>query len=416
MNARHQAQALLDQSLSHWDNGNMEGLIECSEKILELVPGDGQAIANKGTALWALGRSEEAEDYFRRALKTNPDWPSILLNVATVCHDQGKLEEAMDYINRLLKISPVNSQGLWRKGILDLALGNYIDGWSGYEAGLDVAELRGKLPPFSKRPWQGKACKNLFILAEQGIGDTLQFIRYAKLCKERAMKVYFHGEERLRRIVTSCPYIDGFMGEVIEGEYDEYIYTLSLPHVFKTTVESIPHDVPYLVVPNDVQEKWTRVMGEKTGLRVGLVWAGANRAKYQTINARRSMRLAQFRPLIEAFTNIEFYSLQKGEEENEILPEDRLINYMPGIDDLVDTAAVINNLDLVLSVDTSVVHLAGALAKPVWILSRFDACWRWLRNREDSPWYPTARVFGQPSQGDWDSVLQKVGEELRKIS
>jgi hypothetical protein len=201
-----------------------------------------------------------------------------------------------------------------------------------------------------------------------------------------------------------------------DGDFEEYTYTMSLPHIFGTTLESVPAPIPYLSPSPEALSAWTPKFEGVKGLRVGIVWAGNPRKqeiRFRVIDAKRSIGLDCLAPLLDMPVN--FYSLQKGETEADAAKYPQIVNFMPDINDFDDTAAIIANLDLVISVDTSVVHLAGAMGKPVWLLSRKDACWRWLQNREDSPWYPSVRVYGQTEIGDWDSVIERVKQDLEKL-
>jgi hypothetical protein len=197
---------------------------------------------------------------------------------------------------------------------------------------------------------------------------------------------------------------------------------LSLPLLFDTQLDTIPSSVPYLSAPPDQVALWAERTRPYTGLKIGLVWAGNPRTTHllaNTVDRRRSMRLEQFAPLGNISENINFFSLQKGTpagEINNLPPSMNLINFMDEVEDFADTAALIANLDLVIGIDTSVIHLAGALGKPVWVLSRFAGCWRWLLSRNDSPWYPTLRLFRQSQSGDWSSVVENVCAALGQLT
>jgi ADP-heptose:LPS heptosyltransferase len=188
---------------------------------------------------------------------------------------------------------------------------------------------------------------------------------------------------------------------------------MSLPHLFDTVLETVPNKVPYLQVHPEIQAKWMPQFADVEGFKVGLVWAGGIKIGFR--DRRRSISLEQMKPWLD-IEGVQFYSLQKDNAAKQIAElgfKHRLTDLMSDVRDFADTAAIIQNLDLVISVDTAVAHLAGGLGKPVWILSRYDADWRWLQNRPTSPWYPTARIFGQPALGDWDSVIADVSHELK---
>ncbi len=204
-----------------------------------------------------------------------------------------------------------------------------------------------------------------------------------------------------------------------EAEFDAHVSLMSLPFIFGTTLENIPADVPYLSVAPEAMSEAPQMKAAPGRMNVGLVWAGGpfeGQINLRRIDRRRSIGLARMADLLDTADTIRFHSLQMGAaamaELDALQLRGRIADPMAGVRDFMDTAAIVNQLDLVITVDTSVAHLAGALGRPVWILSRYDACWRWLGNREDSPWYPTARIFGQPSPGDWSSVIARVRAAL----
>jgi hypothetical protein len=298
-------------------------------------------------------------------------------------------------------------------------LGKYREGWKLYETGLGSRQQRG-LIPFAAKPWDGKRApsKHLLLWKEQGLGDTIQFIRYAEMCKQRVAKVSVLCQKPLVRLFKSLPFIDDVFDTPRGGSrFHEHAPMMSLPHIFDTVLETIPARVPYLRVEAEIQKKWDINFANQKCMKVGLVWAGASHEEVlrgPLTDQQRSIGLDRMQPWLK-LRDVKFYSLQKGKPSEQIAEmglAGRIIDLMDEVEDFADTAAIVQNLDLVISVDTSVAHLAGALGKPVWILSRYNADWRWLQNRSTSPWYPTARIFGQPSLGDWDSVIKEVGQEL----
>lgn len=234
-----------------------------------------------------------------------------------------------------------------------------------------------------------------------------------------AARVAVLAEQPLASLIRSIPGIEVLTA--CEGEYDYHSPLMCLPRLFGTTLETIPADVPYLAADPKKVARWAERLSEYEGrTKVGLVWAGNSRKHDPDANAidrRRSVTLQQFAPLA-GIANIQFVSLQKGEPSTQALQPPngmQLVDMTSDLQDFEDTAALITNLDLIITVDTSVAHLAGALAKPVWVLSRFDGCWRWLNGREDSPWYPTARLFHQKTPGAWDEVIARIAAELVKL-
>jgi hypothetical protein len=253
----------------------------------------------------------------------------------------------------------------------------------------------------------------LLIHAEQGFGDTLHFVRYVPLLSERGATIILEVQSQLKALLSQ---IIGASAVIGRGEplpsFDRHCPLLSLPLAFRTQPETISANVPYIAADRARVAHWARLLNFAGKRKIGLVWAG--NASASAIDARRSMSLNHFAPLA-GLTNIQLFSLQKGEPAAQALqPQDglSLIDPTSELAGFEDTAALIANLDLVISVDTAVAHLAGALGKPVWILSRFDGCWRWLNGREDSPWYPTARLFHQKAPGDWDEVIARLRDAL----
>jgi hypothetical protein len=301
-------------------------------------------------------------------------------------------------------------------GICLLLLGNLQRGWAEYEWRFKVNDFPSK-PLLGMPRWDGHTLsgKTILLLGEQGLGDTIQFFRYARYVKAKGRTVFLRCQRELHRLLTGCVDIDRV---VLQGDsgppYDVEIMLLSLPHIFKTSLDTIPHDVPYLHVPQGIGEQAVAMITRYTKvLRVGLVWAGGI---HNPNNINRSFKLDQYNDLLN-MAGIKFFSLQKGEAAAELgsISPDRITDLGPYLGDLADTAAAIQELDLVISVDTAVAHLAGALAKPVWTLIPFAPDWRWMLDREDSPWYPTMRLFRQPMPGDWSSVIARVAAQLTTL-
>ena len=405
---------LIDESAYLWQSGNMEEAVECCNKALAIDPDSGGALSNLGATYWAMGKPQEALPILLRAEKLLPTNLPIIQNIATIYQDLGDLENALKYYEKAIEIKPRSAYFRWCKGTILLALGDYIRGWVYYEEGLGQPDIRGGPPQFKTRQWDGNYCNRLVLWHEQGMGDTLQFIRYAKLAKEIVNKVIVLCPKPLMRVISSCPWVDDVTDSIGEGEFEQHISIMSLPWLMKTRLDTVPAPMPYLFTELGLAAKWReRMNGEK--LRVGLVWAGNPRkheTKFRVIDGRRTVTLAQFKPILD-IPNIDFYSLQKGPDaEAQLKDFPQIINFINEVDDFSETAGIISNLDLVISVDTSVAHLAGAMNKPVWILSRYDACWRWLQNRPDSPWYPSAHIFGQTEPGNWEPAIQQVADLL----
>jgi hypothetical protein len=402
----------LDQSRVHWEGGDAERALAYCRRALEIDPASAVALTNLGTLLWIGGDAESAEKHYLRAHALEPAHVGTILNIAALRNDAGDLDASMQWIQKAERLSPRNAEVIWRRSLIELALGDYRDGWEHYEAGLGHESLRGKGPGFTTAPWNGTPCDRLLLWHEQGFGDTMQFVRYAKLCKERASNVYVLCPKELVTLIRTCPFVDDAVESIGAADFDQQISIMSLPYLFGTTLDTIPASVPYLFADSARAAKWAiRMRTSKP--KVGLVWSGNFRKtllRASVIDRNRSVSLQLLEPWLD-LDGIAFYSLQKGVPAKEA-EGIKIVDLMEGVDDFAETAAIIENLDLVISVDTSVVHVAGAMGKPVWVLSRLDACWRWLRNRSDSPWYPTARVFGQAGKGDWSNVIASVRNEL----
>jgi hypothetical protein len=279
---------------------------------------------------------------------------------------------------------------------------------------------------FSEPLWLGEQSlvgKTILLHAEQGLGDTLQFCRYVPLVAKLGAKVILEVQRPLFKLLQNLEGVSQIvaLGDMLPA-FDYQCPLMSLPLAFKTEIESIPNQVPYIHAPPIRVEYWKTKLPAHQKLKVGLVWNGGfrpNQPELWSLNARRNIPLAKIAQI--NVPGIDFYSLQKGEPaESELIQSgnqywdsSNFYNFAGELNDFSDTAALIANLDLVISVDTSTAHLAAAMGKPVWLLNRFDTCWRWLIDREDSPWYPTIKIYQQEKMGDWDKVLQRVKKDLQ---
>jgi hypothetical protein len=342
-------------------------------------------------------RSEDAEAHLR---------------LGRELQDQGRIEEALAWYERALAFRPDFADAHVAKAMNLLLRGHYAEGWQSYEWRWRMETFSSPKRNFPQPQWRGEALRGRRILlhGEQGFGDCLQFLRYVPMVQAAGGVVVLEIQGRLMRMCALLPGVTELFayGQPLPA-VDCHCPLLSLPLAFGTALESIPAKVPYLSIPSEARERARRIAWPVDGLRVGLVWAGsANHLKDKV----RSLGLAMFEPLL-ALEGVHFFSLQLGEAANQRSAEDSRISDLGLMTrDMADTAAQIEQLDLVLSVDTSVAHLAGALGKPLWVLLSDVADWRWLRSREDSPWYPTARLFRQKERGNWGEVLERVGAEL----
>ncbi|OYQ37187.1 hypothetical protein CHU95_02235 [Niveispirillum lacus] len=428
----HGALSLLQDALSLWPDHpaclvNLSSVLDslsrhveaeaaCRRVLDHLVPDLPQAHCNLGAALRGQGRLEEAEAAFRRAHELDPTLVPVLANLGTVMSSLGRLEDSAVWYRKAIDLAPDDMVLTFLIACDRLKAGDWAEGWARYE-------LRNRHPAnkvnwtLSKDlpRWEGGDPAGLRILLEeeQGYGDRLQFFRFARLLADRGATVGIATLPGLHRLFRqSDPRILLVDRDTAPSaaDWDFGMPLMSLPHRFGTRVDTVP-GAPYLTAEPGQAAAWAERLAGLTGLRVGLVWAGDSRPHDPSANGidrRRSMSLAQFAPLA-AIPGVHLISLQKGEPAAQVADAPfPLLDWTGELDDFADTAALAVNLDMVVSVDTAPAHLAAALGVPVLLLSRFDGCWRWLHGRDDTPWYPTMRLFRQQSWGDWSAPLAGV--------
>lgn len=391
------------------------------EQALALSPDLAEAHATIGAALLPLGRFDAALDHATRAVELNPGNLGLYSLLGVVLRSLNRPREAIAAYDRALAIKPDHAEAHWNQSVARLTDGDFEAGWKQFEWRWRNPALGEARRHFTQPRWLGDcslAGRTVLLHAEQGFGDTIQFARYVPLVAQQAARTVIEVPRPLVRLMSG---LAPTVTVVAEGQelphFDLHCPFMSLPLAFGTRLDTIPADVPYLAARKDQVEAWRRRLAQLRGLRIGLVWAGAPRQAQPASNAtdrRRSIALARYARLA-AIPGLSFVSLQKGDAAAQTLAPPaglQIHDWTDGLDDFSDTAALIAALDLVISVDTAVVHLAGALGKPVWMLNRFDTCWRWLLGRNDSPWYPTLRQFRQPAPGDWDLVLEAVARAL----
>lgn len=389
-------------------------------EALRTKPNYAEATINLATCLRDLQRLDEAIATGQSALRLKPDSVEARINLGTFLQENGQHKEAVALFSEALLRKPASIDAQWNKSLSLLALGDYEEGWKLHETGLGIPHMRGAYTP--EKRWKGEdlSGKRLLIRAEQGFGDTLQFIRYAENCKKRGATIIVSAPSALHKLFANSSFLDEIVEPSAPASFDFHVPVMSLPYMFGTTLDTIPTAIPYLQVSEATRTRWASKIPAFDALKIGLVWAGNPREKRlaaHLTDKRRSVDLETFMPLFDV-SNARFFSLQKGAKTDQIAAlglQEKIIDLMNDVQNFEDTAAIIEHLDLVISVDTSVAHLAGGMGKPVWILSRFDACWRWLQNKPESPWYPTARIFGQPKPGDWASVIESIKTELGSI-
>jgi tetratricopeptide (TPR) repeat protein len=379
-------------------------------------PDFAEAHSNLGNALYALKRFDEAIAAYRRAIALQPNYADAWANLGTTLHHAGEFDEAMVALRRAIAIAPGHGNAHSGLGILLLMRGDLGEGWEEYEWRLRSTEVKG--PRFPERPWQGEslAGRHIYVQAEQGFGDALQFARYLPRLAARAGKVTLRVHQQLATLLReSLPGIEVLGDRGTPEPYDCDAVLLSLPRRFKTRLETIPGEVPYLRAPAEVVARWSQRLAPLGGLKVGLVWAG----NPEHVNdMRRSLDLATLKDVF-AVGGVSFVSLQVGPRTADLkTPENRsagITDLSRELTDFVETAGAVMALDLVIAVDTSVAHLAGALGKPVWVLLPWVSDWRWMLGRDDNPWYPTMRLFRQARGDDWSVTTARVARELAAV-
>ncbi|MHB8621644.1 MAG: tetratricopeptide repeat protein, partial [Chloroflexota bacterium] len=386
------------------------------ERALAIDPGRAEVRLNLGSALQELGDPEQAEGLFREALRTRPDLPEAHFNLGNALRTQGRPEDAAGCYEEALRLDPAHAESHYNLGLSLLQQGDVPRGWEEYEWRWRVPGLNPGQPEPPAPAWDGRplAGGRLLVMAEQGLGDTIQFVRYLPLAA-RACRgpIVLQCQPELRRLLRD---VDGADEVAARGERlppcSAATSLMSLPRLLAGQA-TIPASVPYLRPEPPLAATWRRRLATHAGAKVGVVWAGSpgNRS-----DASRSLPAAALRPLAEV-RGVSLFSLQKGDaaaEASALGPS--LTDLAPHLTGFADTAAAVSQLDLVVSVDTSVAHLAGALGKPVWLLLAFAPDWRWLLGRADSPWYPTARLFRQPQPGRWEAPVRQAAEALSELA
>ena len=366
------------------------------------LPGDVKAWHGLGLSLASAGDFAGAEAAFRQAIALDCGSAAPWSNLGMVLKTQGRFDEAVAAHDEAVRRAPEDARVRVNRAVALLHAGRLTEAWRDYEYRLVLAE-RPALPAGRLLPGvEGLAGRTVLVWHEEGFGDTIQFARYAPMLAEHGARVMLAVPEVLRRLMGTLAGVEVVPIEADWPAYDFHCPVFSLPRAFGTTMASIPAKVPYLRAEPGLVARWGA--GLPAGRRIGCVWTGQARPwapGFDVLQARRSLDPAWFRGL--AAPGVALISLQLGQAA-----PDFMANPMPGVRDFADTAAIIANLDVVVSVDTSVVHLAGALGRPVVLLDRFDNCWRWFRGREDSPWYPSLRILRQKRRGEWEEVMRRL--------
>ena len=376
---------------------------------------------NVGNVQKEQGEFDEALANYSKALKLQPRNAAVINNIGEIYRSQNRFGEAIAQYRKALAIDAKFAQAQWNLSMALFTLGDYKTGFPGYEkrfdAGHEFAPLATMAQMFSSKPrWKGEDLqdKTLLIWTEQDPGDSVMMMRYLPLLREKGAGtvVIYCGRELVKLMLTKTSLVIDNQTPIRAELFDVHCPIMSLPYAFGTVLETIPQHVPYLQASAAMTEKWGKQLKQFKGLKVGLAWADGKDMKP---NHLRGIALQRLAPLM-SLHGVQFVSLQKGEASQQLRAADwRVLDWMDACEDLMDTVALIENLDLVISVDSAIAHLAGALGKPVWLLNRFESEWRWMMEKSDSPWYPSMRIFRQPARQDWGSVIGMVKSELEKL-
>lgn len=400
--------------------GQRELAVEVFEQGIALFPDDFVLLTNLASTCNRLARSEKALAYSTLAVKLAPLDAEVLYNHASILESFRRYDEALSFYESALHAKPQFAEAHFAHACTRLRLGDFVSGWRGYEWRWSQKDVvvhgeKGVL-------WLGQfdmRGKILYVHVEQGFGDIIQFARLIPLLVRQGIRVIFNPPAELHELMQSIQGIEQFWPwDTPAPVYDAQIPLVSLPLALQLSLDQIPHNSPYLTPPQAQQNQWRqKIEQQASGKKIGLAWCGNPENK---TDAFRSMSLAQMTPLIEAGhkRGIRFYSLQKKVPQSDqvlfdkLCKEDKLIDLSADFVSFSNTAALINLLDQIISVETVIAHLAGALNQPVWIPLQYAACWRWLLNRDDSPWYPSARLFRQTEAGNWAGVVAKLVDSL----
>jgi predicted O-linked N-acetylglucosamine transferase (SPINDLY family) len=398
------------------EQGKLEDASACFEAALRLKPDLADAYSNLGRVLARQGKLDEAVASFQQALRLKADFAEAHNNLGAALAEQGNLEGAISCLDQALALKPDYVDAHITRASLRLLSGDFERGWPEYQWRL---RGRGRQPQsFAQPRWDGAplAGKTILLHAEQGLGDSLQFIRYAPLVKAKGGPVLVECPEPLLQILASCPGIDRLVAQGLPWQeaFDVQAPLLDLPGIFRTSLATIPAQVPYLFADASQVERWRQEVGLDNAFKIGITWQG--NPKHHR-DRQRSMPLSHFTRLAQ-LPGVRLFSLQKGtgaEQLDTFAAACGVCDLGRSLNTFMDTAAVLMSLDLVVTADTAVAHLAGALGVPVWLALPFAPDWRWLLDRNDSPWYPSMRLFRQRQPGEWQGVFDDMAAEIAAL-
>jgi len=396
------------------------------DNAISLSPGASAFLCNRGVCSYLLERYDDAIKFYRRALLEDSTNPEVNMNMGNVMRMRDRIDEAIYHYRQGLKGRPDYMDCKLALSMSLLQAGQYEEGWKTFECRWKTTQLPPRGIPVP--PWDGEdlAGKRIMVYSEQGHGDCLQFARYGVTLKERypAATVFLEVRSQLYRLISTIGTVDGVVifGDKVPSKLDYVCPMMSMPRLMGTTIETIPVKQAWYHTDETRRAIWRDKLKAfpKKGLNIGICWAGMSRPgrpEADAIDRRRSTALINFAPVMLT-EGVNWVSLQQGPPREQVstpIPGMTIGDWMDEADDFYDTAALIEELDLVISVDTAVAHVAASVGKPTWVLSRFDNCWRWLGRRSDSPWYPTVRQFVQHKPNDWSGLMGDVARSLREF-
>jgi len=407
-------EAYYNLGLVYCEQGEVQSEINCYLKTIQLNPELFLAYYNAGNAYRKLEQFKDAEKFYKESIRVKNDFDDAYFNLGVICERSGKYSEGLEYYRKAIEINPGHEQAVWNKALLNLKLENFEVGWNEYEFRKNLKSVNTKKLTDKLLENQDVRGKRVLVYSEQGLGDNIQFLRYLKLLKEKGAFVIFECNPKLYHLFEEHKYIDEIIKQTElkepQVEYDYQAALLSLPKFFNTELVTIPNEVPYLFAKPEKIETWSKIICCDAVMKIGIVWSGASNNLY---GKNRSCKLDDFIPLF-SIEGVQYFSLQKEETDNPIDYKGLPVTSFKYVDKIpfIDTSAIIKNLDLVISIDTSIAHLAGAMGIETWVMLPYFSDWRWFLHRDDSPWYPTMKLFRQQKNGDWKSTIEQVKEKL----
>jgi tetratricopeptide (TPR) repeat protein len=399
------------------DLGRLAEALASFERAVLLKPDYAQAHYNSGVVLHDLKQHRASVASFERAIALKPDYAQAHHNRGAALQDLQCLDEAIAAYKSALALMPDYAESQTNLSYCYLQKGEFAEGWRLHEGRMRLSRLAGHRS-MPQRLWLGRediSNKTLFIHWEQGFGDTIQFFRYGRILRDRGAQVIVSVQQELYRLLNQMePGIEIIGQAQVPMVFDLHCPLMSLPLALRTTLETVPADASYIAADSSLRSAWNARLPQSAKPRVGLVWGGSSQHRN---DSQRSIEFSALAPLLSA--DVQWISLQKEARPGDadlLRDSPRILAVGDDLRDFADTAAVIDCLDLVISVDTSIAHLAGAMGKPVWILLPFNSDWRWLLDRNDSPWYPSARLFRQRQFGSWSHVIAGVAHALQQFS